>query len=113
MFSELFVFCRPARRGEPLFSSPYESLFPQSLYFHIHTKPPGVWGVFPFSCSRVADHEGTSHAFSFCLPPLFPKTGGYGGAADFSSVASVPSGAKLSCALRRFAANSPCISGIF
>jgi hypothetical protein len=28
----------------PLFSQPYESLFPQLLYFHIHPNPPGVWG---------------------------------------------------------------------
>src|SRR5260370_8548585 len=29
----------------PLFSYSYESLFPQTLSFHIHTKPPGVWGA--------------------------------------------------------------------
>src|ERR1700719_1259380 len=27
----------------PLFSWSYESLFAQTHYFHIHTKPPGVW----------------------------------------------------------------------
>src|SRR5216684_3902075 len=29
----------------PLFSYSYKSLFPQTLSFHIHTKPPGVWGA--------------------------------------------------------------------
>src|SRR5467141_3082034 len=29
----------------PLFSQTYKSLFPQPLSFHIHTKPPGVWGT--------------------------------------------------------------------
>src|SRR6266851_6730023 len=41
----------------PLFSYSYESLFPQTLSFHIHTKPPG-WGGPPLpsqhgDCSDV------------------------------------------------------------
>src|SRR5467141_2959281 len=43
----------------PLFSYSYKSLFPQPLSFHIHTKPPGVWGLEPkalhgFLCALCA-----------------------------------------------------------
>jgi hypothetical protein len=31
--------------ARPLFSWSYKSLFPQLIYFHIHTKPPGGVGV--------------------------------------------------------------------
>jgi hypothetical protein len=41
--------CSPSLRGNrfvrPLFSYSYKSLFPQLLSFHIHAKPPGVWGA--------------------------------------------------------------------
>src|SRR5216684_584513 len=38
-----------------LFSHTYKSLFPQSLLFHIHANPPGVWGS-PF---RIAPSAST------------------------------------------------------
>jgi len=46
------VFSANHRFLSSLFSYSYKSLFPQSLYFHIHTKPPGVSPrTFPFRTS--------------------------------------------------------------
>ena len=39
------------RFANPLFSYSYEPLLPQTLSFHIHTKPPGVWRISVLPCS--------------------------------------------------------------
>ncbi len=54
------VYSQPFDFLGPLFSYSYKSLFPQLLSIHIHTKPPGVWGIsvwlFTSHRSRVTTH---------------------------------------------------------
>jgi hypothetical protein len=53
-----------------LFSQPYESLFPQLLYFHIHPKPPGVWGR--TSPKRPNSVGGEGAFFALLMSSPFP-----------------------------------------
>jgi hypothetical protein len=52
-------------RPAPLFSSRYKSLFQRPLSFHIHTKPPGVWGASRFQPSTV-DCGPPRKSFKMC-----------------------------------------------
>ncbi len=85
----------------PLFSHTYKSLGGQPLYFHIHTKPPGVYPLWasvlrppcPLCCalsSTLLSSSGCSLFLSLCplfcilffvfnqLQPLFQNTRGVG-----------------------------------
>ncbi len=59
-FPQPVVYSQPFDFLGPLFSYSYKSLFPQLLSIHIHTKPPGVWGIsvwlFTSHRSRVTSH---------------------------------------------------------
>jgi hypothetical protein len=64
LFPQSRVFSANHRFLSSLFSYSYKSLFPQSLYFHIHTKPPGVRGSL-----RTISPLATRH-FPFVLSNL-------------------------------------------
>jgi hypothetical protein len=68
LFPQPRVFSANHRFLSSLFSYSYKSLFPQSLYFHIHTKPPGCGDL--GSLSRHSS-LATRH-FPFVLSNLPP-----------------------------------------
>ncbi len=65
-------FCCPARRGGPLFSYSYKSLFPPIPCFHIHANPPGVHPSQILLTSLPIRAFSLKSRVSSYLPPLWP-----------------------------------------
>jgi len=85
------LFRIPKRHNRRLFSRSYQSLFPQLIYFHIHTKPQGcTLDAFNFSRSVLASASSRVgrriELLSFCPSYLFR----YGGIAGLLLLAGIP-----------------------